>query len=103
MNQYRLPGPRPSLLQRTVAAVVGSIVLIGVFIVGLFASVVLAGIAVIGAVGLSIWAWRQRRVLRELRERHAEQLRTAMGHHEKQGKDDVIEGEFEVKAGRRTR
>lgn len=80
-----LPGQRPGLLRKLVAAAIGSIVLVGAFMLSV---VLLAVVATVGAVaGAWLW-WRTR----ELRKRVAEQMRTR-AEQEEPARGRVIEGE----------
>lgn len=97
MNQYRLPGRRPSLWQRAVASIVAAVMLAGLFIAGIFASIVLAGVAAVGALLLGIWAWRQRRVIAQVRKTHDAWLRQASARASQRDGDEIIEGEYEVR------
>lgn len=74
MNHQRLPGPRPGIVQRVVAALAGTVLLVGLFFAGLVAWVLIAGVALIGGAALSVWLWRKRRQFEKLR---AEALRAA--------------------------
>ncbi|HEY5928979.1 MAG TPA: hypothetical protein VIU02_01580 [Burkholderiales bacterium] len=74
------PAQRPGLLRKLVAAVVGTLILIGAFMLSV---VVLAAVAAVGLVGGAYLWWRTRELRKRLRE-HA-QARPAGGR--------VIDGE----------
>lgn len=96
MNQPRLPGPRPGFVQRAAAALVGSVLLIGLFFAGLVAWVLIAGAALIGAAALSLWLWRKRRQFERIRR---EALRAAHDRDaaDERGQDgETIEGAYVV-------
>ena len=61
MTKQRINGPGPGLITRVIAAVVGAVVLVGLFFAGLVAWVLLAGVLLVGGVVMSIWLWRERR------------------------------------------
>ena len=103
MNPNRLPGPRPSLVQRFAAAVIGGVLVVALFFVGLFAWVLIAGFALVASAGLAIWFWRQKRRLARFRAAHEDALRQQEGGDPRRGTDQVIEGEFVVVTERRTR
>lgn len=105
MNSHRLPGPRPGPLQRVVAALVTTVVLVGLFFAGLVAWVLIAGVVLIGGAALSIWLWRKRRQFEKL---HAQALREARLRERSAGTRagdgaETIEGEYVVVDERRER
>lgn len=102
MNFNRLPGPRPSLIQRIAAGIVGCVLIVSLFFVGLFAWVLLAGFALVAGVALSIWVWRQKRRLARFRAAHEKTLREQTGQSRRQS-DQIIEGEFIVTSERTRR
>lgn len=97
MREYRLPGPRPGPLQRVVAAVVTTVLLIGLFFAGIIAWIILAGFMLVGGLALSIWLWRQRRRFEKV---HAEAMRRAAVDRSQSdrsgGGSETIEGEYVV-------
>jgi len=81
VTQQRLNGPGPGLLTRVIAALVGAVMLVGLFFAGLVAWVLLAGVLLVGGVAMSIWLWRERRRFEKFR---------------RQRDDGFIEVEYEV-------
>lgn len=103
MNYQRLPGPRPGVLQRVVAALATTVILVALFFAGLVAWVLVAGVVLVGGAALSIWVWRQRRQFEKMRAaalRDAD-LRAPPRNHEP-GRQ-TIEGEYVVVDERRER
>jgi hypothetical protein len=62
---YPNPGHRPGLLRKLVAAVAGTLILVGAFMLSI---VVLAVVAVVGLAGGAYLWWKTRELRRRLRE-----------------------------------
>ena len=83
MPVYLTPPPR-SPVARAVAAVVGALVLIGSFMVGIVAFLILLGVSLVGG----IWFWFRTRDLRRAMAEAADAQGTASG--------EYIEAEYSV-------
>lgn len=95
MDPYRLPGPRPGLFQRAIAAAAAGVVLVSLFFLGIIAWIVIAGVVLVGSISLLIWGWRQRRALRRFRDAYADQLRQQENKSRGEAAS-VIDGEYTV-------
>ena len=83
------PAPAPASAEPVVVRdrspirtlLVVGVILVGAFVVGIFAWIFLAGFLLIGAVVLSVWVWRQRRRFNKFQQ---------------EAGDNVLEAEYEV-------
>jgi len=85
---YLSPPPR-SPIARFLAALVGAVLLVGAFMVGMVAFLVLLGIGLVGAAWLWFRTWRLRRTLGETGAEGADVFR-------RDDNGDAIEGEYTV-------